>query len=55
MLAASFFPLQFKLAHGIELTIDAIVHSLVIVWLLGFNFASDNQRKDATDVRKVSA
>jgi hypothetical protein len=55
MLAASFFPLQFKLAHGAELTIDAIVHSLVIVWLLGFNFASDNQRKDATDVRKVSA
>lgn len=54
MLVASFLPLQFKLAHGVELTIDAIVHSLIIVWLLGFNIASDNQRKDATSVRKVS-
>lgn len=54
MLVASFLPLQFKLAHGVELTIDAIVHSLSIVWLLGFNIASDNQRKDATSVRMVS-
>jgi hypothetical protein len=55
MLVASFFPLQFRLAHGVEITIDAIVHSLIIVWLLGFNIPLDNQRDDATDVRKVSA
>ena len=48
MLVASFLPLQFKLAHGVELTIDAIVHSLIIVWLLGFNITLGNQRKGAT-------
>ena len=55
MLVAGFLPLPFRLAHGIELTFDAIVHSIVIVWLLGFNLANDKQRMDAASVRKVSA
>ena len=55
MLVAGFFPLPFRLAHGLELTFDAIVHSIVVVWLLGFETAKDNQRLDATSVRKVSA
>ena len=54
MLIAHFFPLQFKLAHGVELTIDAIVHSIVIVWLLGFNKSKENQRTDATNARMLS-
>jgi len=55
MLIATFFPLEFKLAHGAELTIDAIVHSIVIVWLLGFNNAKEIQRMDASNATEISA
>ena len=55
MLVAVFLPLPFRLAHGLELTLDAIVHSIVMVWLLGFDIAKDKQRMDAASVRKVSA
>lgn len=44
MLVADFFPLPFRLAHGIELTLDAVFHSVVIVWLIGVNGAKDSQR-----------
>jgi len=55
MLVAGFLPLPFRLAHGLELTFDAIVHSIVIVWLLGFDIAKDKRRMDAASVRKDSA
>jgi len=55
MLVAGFLPLPFRLAHGLELTFDAIVHSIVIVWLLGFDIAKDKQRMDVGSVRKDSA
>jgi hypothetical protein len=54
MLVAGFLPLQFRLFHGLELTFDAIVHSIVIVWLLGFEITKDKQRTDTASVRKVS-
>ena len=55
MLVAVFLPLQFRLVHGLELTFDAIVHSIVIVWLLGFEITKDKQHMDTAGVRKVSA
>jgi hypothetical protein len=55
MLVAGFLPLPFRLAHGLELTFDAIVHSIVMVWLLGFEIAKDKQRMDTASVRKASA
>jgi len=44
MLIAGFFPLPFRLIHGLEVTIDSIVQSVVIVWLLGFEIDKDNHR-----------
>jgi len=55
MLVAGFLPLQFRLVHGLELTFDAIVHSMVIVVLLGFDIAKDKQSMDTASERKVSA
>lgn len=49
MLIASFFPLPFRLIHGLEVTIDSIVQSVVIVWLLGFDVEKDNHRMDAAN------
>jgi hypothetical protein len=47
MLMASFFPLPFRLIHGLEVTLDSIVFGAVIVWLLGFEPGKDNQPMDA--------
>jgi len=55
MLVAGFLPLPFRLVHGLELTFDAIVHSMVIVVLLGFDIAKDKQRLDTASETKVSA
>lgn len=49
MLIAGFFPLPFRLIHGLEVTIDSIVQSVVIVWLLGFDVEKDNHRMDAAN------
>lgn len=37
MLNASFFPLAMRVVHGLEITADAIVHSVLIIWLLGLD------------------
>ncbi len=47
MLIAGFFPLPFRLIHGLEVTIDSIVQSVVMVWLLGFYIKKDKYRMDA--------
>jgi hypothetical protein len=33
MLTAAFWPVEMRLAHGLELTADCIVYSLLVVWL----------------------
>jgi hypothetical protein len=37
MIMASFFPPTMRLVHGLELTGDSVVHSMIIVWLLGLD------------------
>jgi hypothetical protein len=37
MIMASFFPITMRLVHGLELTGDSVVHSMIIVWLLGLD------------------
>jgi hypothetical protein len=37
MLNASFFPLVMRVVRGLEITADAIVHSVLIIWLLGLD------------------
>jgi hypothetical protein len=34
LLSVTWWPVTLRLAHGLEITADSIVHGLIIVWLL---------------------